>query len=121
MRAYSLDLRERIVAVLDQHQQTQAQVAQTFAVSLSFVKKILRQRRTHGHIAPLGHAGGKPAALHEREHHLLRSHLAQQPDATLCEMQAALQAEAAVTVSVATVTRALQKLELRRKKNADRQ
>jgi transposase len=121
MKAYSLDLRERVVAALDTKEQTQAQVAQTFGVSLSFVKKLVRQRLRHGHIAPLGHAGGKPPKLDENAHQLLRARVAQHPDVTLAELQAHLQAEKALEVSVSTVTRALQTLELRRKKNADRQ
>ena len=45
MRAYSTDLRERVVAAYDAREGTQEQVAARFAVSVSWVRKLLRQRR----------------------------------------------------------------------------
>lgn len=118
MKAYSLDLRQRIVEAADQSEQTQAQVAATFGVDLTFVKKLLRQRREHGTIAPLPHGGGRTAALDSAALAGLRAQVQEQPDASLAELQEHLKENQGVLVSQATVTRALQKLQLRRKKNA---
>jgi len=119
MKAYPIELRERIVAAVDNQVGTRQQIAQLFGVSPWFIKKLLRQRGEQGHIAPLGHAGGQAPKLDEAARQVLRARVEQQPDATLAELQAHLQTEKALQVSAATVTRALQKLELRRKKNAD--
>lgn len=116
MKAYPIELRERIVAAVDHQVGTRQQIADLFSVSPWFVQKLLRQRDELGHIAPVGHAGGQPPKLDEAARQVLRARVEQQPDATLAELQAHLHATAQVQVSVATVTRGLQKLELRRKK-----
>ena len=59
MQAYSNDLRQRVVAAYDAHEGTQEQVAARFAVSTSWVRKLLRQRRTTGSIEPRPHGGGR--------------------------------------------------------------
>lgn len=120
MKAYSLDLRERIVATVDAKTNTQAQVATIFGVSHAFVKKLLRQRRSSGSIAPLPHGGGGTPRLDEPALAVLHAQVQHQPDATLNELARHLAAhpQVGVRVSQATVTRALQKLRLRRKKNA---
>ena len=56
MKAYSLDLRERVVAAC-QTGLTQPAMAAQFSVSLSFVAKLLRRQRTSGNVSalPSGH------------------------------------------------------------------
>ena len=44
MRAYSEDLRVRIVDAVDRHVDSQGKVTALFGVSRTFVKKLLRQR-----------------------------------------------------------------------------
>lgn len=51
MRPYSMDLRERVLAACDDGMQT-AQVAETFAVSQSWVRRLKQRRRETGSIAP---------------------------------------------------------------------
>jgi transposase len=91
MKAYSLDLRERIGRAYAQHLGSQRALASLFAVSLSVVEKLLRRHRTTGELAPRPHAGGcaptcDGAAL-ARIRHLVQT----QPDATLEELCAQLQ------------------------------
>lgn len=62
MHAFSLDLRQRIVEAIDQ-KQTQVQVVARFDVSVSFLRKLLRQRRATGSIAPMPHGGGRAPAF----------------------------------------------------------
>src|SRR4028118_751406 len=62
MRAYSNDLRQRVVAAYDAREGTQEQVAARFAVSASWVRKLLRRRRAIGSIAPTPPGGGPPPA-----------------------------------------------------------
>ncbi len=60
MAAFSLDLRGRIAAAVDAGDSTLVAVAARFAVSLGLVKKLVAQRRRHGHVEPMGHGGGQP-------------------------------------------------------------
>jgi transposase len=60
MKAYSLDLRERVIALVDGGEHSQGAVAKLLEVSRRFVAKLLAQRREVGHFAPLGHGGGGP-------------------------------------------------------------
>ena len=52
MKAYSLDLRQKILRASDQGLGSQCAIAAFFGVSLSFVEKLLRRRRTTGDVAP---------------------------------------------------------------------
>jgi len=90
MATISMDLRQRILKAYDRGDVTRDQVASRFEVSLGMVKKLLRQRRTTGDIAPRYHrCGRKPVILdsHRRQMRLL---LAKRPDLTLEEIRAEL-------------------------------
>ena len=113
---YSLDLRERVVTAVDAGQGTQAQIADRFAVSLGWVEKLLRQRRRAGHIKPLGHRGGAPRRLDERAVAAVRAALHAQPDMALEELRARLRRQARLRVSVSSLWRLVNALDLPRKK-----
>jgi len=85
MRADSQDLRERIVQALQAQEGSQAEVAERFAVSRSFVEKLWRRWRTTGQCAALPHAGGRQRSLRAVET-VLRHEVARQPDCTLAEL-----------------------------------
>ena len=89
MGAYSIDLRQRIVAACDAGQGTQEQLAARFAVSTSRVRKILRQRRTTGSIEPRPRGGGPAPAFDETAGARLREAVRADDDATLLEPAAA--------------------------------
>ena len=116
MRAYSLDLRQKIVQAYDRRVSSQGQVAQTFGVSLSFVEKLLRRWRTTGDISPLPHGGGGQRACDEQAQAVVSGLVKEQPDATLEELCKGLHEEQGIWVSVATMCTELKRLGLRRKK-----
>jgi transposase len=118
MKAYSLDLRERVMAAYEQGRHSIAEVAEQFKVGQTFVKKMLRQKRERGTVMPLAHGGGRQPLLTDKEHRLLRQRIKQQPDASLAELQEHLSAQAGVTVSLPTVHRSLRDSGLTRKKRA---
>ena len=62
MQAYSLDLRERVVAACERGEQRLAQVAGQFRVSIPFISQLLRGKPTTGLVAALPHRSG-PAPL----------------------------------------------------------
>ena len=60
MKAYSTDLRERVVAACDAGDATREQIAARFSVSVPWIRKLLRQRRETGSIEPKPRGGGRP-------------------------------------------------------------
>jgi transposase len=111
MKPYSLDLRQRVLAAVDQGRAHPA-VAAAFAVSTAWIRRLLQRRRQAGSIEPKPHRSGPAPKLGEAELRRLRELVAQQPDATLAELRQRLGAP----VGLMTVCRALRKLRLPLKK-----
>src|SRR5512142_20609 len=114
MKAYSQDLRQRVLRAIDQGK-SQAEVAQTFAISTSTIKRYLKARRERGHVLPKAIAGRpnlKGAALEAGLLEKLRA----QPDATREQPCQLWEATHDIKVSPASITRARQALGWTRKK-----
>lgn len=120
MKAYSTDLREKIVLAYERGDGTWDEVAETFGVGRRTVARLLKLYYAGQSLAPLPHGGGYPATLDEKLLALLQKRVAVQPDATLSELSAHLKSKAKVEVHLSTVCRALQKLGLPRKKKPRR-
>ena len=118
MQAYSLDLRQRVVRAYEQGRRTVAEIAEQFSVSPGFIKKMLRQWRSTGDLAPLPHGGGKPRSLPDALRQKLRRKVRRQDDISLAELQGFLHEEERTSVHLSTVSRALKALGLPRKKSA---
>jgi transposase len=121
MKAYSLDLRQRVVAAYEQGTGSLAEVAEQFNVGQTFLQRMLRQKRARASLAPLAHGGGRQTALSEKARRLLRQKVKEQPDITLAALQEHLVATAGVQVSVPTIHRHLRALGLSHKKRTDGQ
>ena len=106
MRAYSMDLRERVVAAVDDGM-TQEQAAATFGVSVNTVARYLARRRTTGSLAPTTYRHGPVPEKKRRLQAWLPARLAVAADATLAEHAAAFLADDGMVVSLATMSRAL--------------
>ena len=117
MKAYPKELRERVVAAVEQGEHTHTEIANLFQVSRTFIKKMLRWQRAGEDLAP--RQGGGPALLLQApELALLCAEIGACPDATLSELQSALAEKRDITASLPTLCRALQQLALPRKKKA---
>lgn len=116
MAAYSLDLRRKIVDAVERGVGTRSEIAALFGVHESFVYKLLRQKRARGDIAPLPHGGGAVPKLNEEDLIVLTDLVTTTPDATLDELREQIRKQLRIDVSVPTVWRALDLLELSRKK-----
>jgi len=57
-KAYSIDLRERVVATYENERKSIREVAKLFKVSKNFVFNLLKRVRETGHVAPKPHGGG---------------------------------------------------------------
>jgi transposase len=113
MKAYSTDLRERVVAACDARDGTRDQIAARFSVSISWVRKVLRRRRDTGSIAPKPRGGGRAPAFDGDAAARLREAVRADADATLEELGRA----AGVACSAAAVYRALARLAITRKRS----
>ena len=118
MKAYSLDLRQKVLAAALRGDRTVAQVASSFGVGQTFVDKVLALHRAGEDLAPRPHGGGYPARLLPRHEKLLRVAVRRQKDATLEELRAHLAERDGLAVSASTVSRALIRLGLGRKKKS---
>lgn len=109
MKAYSQDLRERIVQTVDEGK-TQAETAHLFKVSLKTVERYIRQRREKGHLLSKPIPGRPPTkrALLEAK---LQPQLEKKPDATLQEHCTTWEAETGIKVSISTMSRAIDHLQ----------
>jgi transposase len=114
MKAYSQDLRERVVRACDEGGHTRQQIAELFGVSTSWIRRLLQRRRTTGSFAPRPHAGGPAPKMDDARRGRLVALAAQQPDATLEELRDRLGAP----VHPSTICRALARLGLTVKKKS---
>lgn len=115
-KAYSIDLRPKIVETYREKEGSIRQVAHRFKVARSFGQKLLKQEQQIGSIAPLSHGGGSNSKL---AHHLaLVQQLVQENnDPTLKELCASVEHNTGIKVAQSTMCRFLQKYQLTRKKN----
>jgi transposase len=118
MKAYSMDLRKRVVQAVDSKEGTHKEIAKTFRVSKAFLEKLLKQRRESGSIEALPHGGGQVPLLNESKESLIANRVEGDNDATLEELCEYLENKTKLRVSISTMCRVLQRLELRRKKNS---
>jgi transposase len=116
MTPYSQDLRQRVLETIQRGDGSVRQIAKRFLVSLSFVIRLLQLHRTTGSVEPRPHGGGNPAVLGPEDLERLRELIRQQPDATLGECRQRL----GLSCSLMTISRALSKLGLPRKKKVPR-
>src|SRR3954454_23659510 len=116
MTPYSQDLRQRVLDTVRRGEGSWRQIARRFLVSVSFVTRLLRTHRDTGSLEPKPHGGGNPAVLTPEDLERLRALIRQQPDATLQECRQRL----GVSCSLLTISRALSRLGLPRKKKVPR-
>ena len=114
MRAYSQDLRERVVRACDEGRGTRPQIAELFDVSTAWIRRLLQRRRETGSFAALPHGGGSAPKMDPDRCSRLLVLVAEQPDATLAKLRDRLGAP----VHLSTVARALVRLGLTVKKKS---
>jgi transposase len=114
MKAYSTDLRERIVQAVERGM-TKSRAARTFVVSLATVKNYVRQLHETGSLAPKP-IPGRPREIPPEQDAALAARVRAAQDATLDELRTAWGQATGVTVSAATMSRALKRLQWTRKK-----
>src|SRR5262245_43092098 len=114
MRAYSNDLRERLVAAVERGEHSLREIAELFSVSLSCLVRLLQHRRRTGSVRPKPHGGVPPRKLDATAEARLLELVQARPDATLAELRVRL----GVPCCLMTMARALQRLGITRKKKS---
>ena len=116
MRAYSLDLRERVINAVESGLYSQMEVSEQFQVSLSFVEKLWHQQNVTGDITPKLYTPG-PKRILEAYGEWIRAAVDEQPDITLEELRDQLAEEHGVSVHPCMMWRELEWLKLPLKKS----
>ena len=108
MKAYSEDLRKKILEALDRGMK-KSEAAKTFGVSRSSVKRYAAARREGRPLAPKKHPGSRPK-LDESARKLLKADVEERPAVTLKERCRFLEEVVGVSVSESTLSRLLRKM-----------
>lgn len=119
MKAYSVDLRTKIVAAHQDQKLSIRKTAAIFSVSKSLVQKLVKQQKIEGNLQPKPR--GKPRYSHLNNSTAeLREIVAAHPDATLLELCELFAQKTGNWVGRTAMCNALQKLGLNRKKKTVR-
>ena len=113
---YGDDLRRKFLYAYDQGEGDLADLADRFAVSLGWAKKISAERNRTGKAERTPHQPGRKPRVAGANQELVIGWVTAQPDLTLAEIQAKLLAEAGIALGVPRVWRLLRKLNVRLKK-----
>jgi transposase len=114
MKAYSEDLRIRVLAALDGGM-SRAQATRTFQVSGSSIDRWRAQRSALGHLRPK-RSPGRPRKIAPTAETRLRAQLRASPDATLPEHISTWADQQGASLSRWTMSRAIARLRFSRKK-----
>jgi transposase len=115
MKAYSEDLRKKIVQVVHQRGMSKSQAARLFSVSLSSVKRYSRLASQGESLAPKK-GGGRPSKADEATKRLLEEDIRKRPAATVAERRHFLQSLTGKSLSEPTLRRLLKRMGFSRKK-----
>ncbi len=108
MRAYSEDLRKKIVAAVERGM-PKAQAARTFDVSLSSVKRYARRVRQGDSLEPKK-SPGRPRKIDEIAQLLLEKDVEERPSATISQRRSFLEHITGTTLSDSTLRRLMKRL-----------
>jgi transposase len=115
MKQYPADFRDRLLRALDAGLE-RAEAARTFGVTDRTIRRWQQQRRETGSVAPQPRPGRR-RLIGATAEAALRAQVRAHPDATLAEHCARWVVDHGVTVSAATMSRALGRLGLPLKKS----
>ncbi len=114
MKAYSSDLRSKILAAVDAGM-SKSEAARVFGVGRSTIKRYAALRRNTGSINPRPRPGKRPTLSRDYDP-ALWVQLEQHPDVVLADHCALWEQQQGMRVSTATMSRAIRRLHWTRKK-----
>ena len=114
MKAYSVDLRKRVLVAYDSGKYSLNQIAKQFQVTTRWIQKLRQQRKQEGSIAPRPPNKGRKPVFQGKDLERLEQFINAHPDATLEETKRHF--SGVVECSIVTIHNTLKRLELRYKK-----
>jgi transposase len=118
MSGYSVDLRERVIKAWE-NGKTQAWIAATFSISVSSIKRYISRYKATGSMAPTQQGREQPL-IKESDAPAIRAMVKRKSDARLAWYCAEWTQATGVKVSPQTMSRALLRFGLPRKKDGQR-
>jgi transposase len=115
MKAYSEDLRKKVVEAVQQRGTSKSEAARLFSISLSSVKRYTRLADRGAPLAPRK-GGGRPPIADDAMRKLLEEDVRARPSATIKERRRFLESFAGKSVSEPTLRRLLKRMGFSRKK-----
>ncbi len=115
MKTYPLELRRRVIKAVDNKIGTKKEIAETFSVSTSWIRKLLQRRRETGSLEPSPRTQGRKPAFGNANLEQLDNFVQEKPDSTLEEIKEHFSGK--VNCSIVAIHSALKRLGWRYKKN----
>ena len=115
MKAYSEDLRRKVVQAVEQRGMSKSQTARFFGISLSSVKRYVRLASQGESLTPRK-GGGRPPKADETTRKLLEEDIRKRPAATVADRRHFLESFAGRSLSEPTLRRLLKRMGFSRKK-----
>jgi len=119
-KAFSKDLRERVVAAYNSGVGTIPKIAELFNLGKSTVNKYLSVYRNTGDLTP-GKSTGRPTILDEQHLSIIKKIILSEPDKRLQDYCIAFKKATGMNIPKSTLWDACQLLDLRRKKRVSTQ
>lgn len=115
MKAYPIELRQRVLDAVDNNVGTREEIADMYHVSTFWIRKLLRQRRQTGDLSPKPRNPGRKPVFQGAILEKLNTYVTDHPDATLEEIKEQFSGQ--VDCSLVTIHNTLKSLGWRYKKN----
>jgi transposase len=116
MKAYSEDLRQKVVQAVHQRGTSKSEAARLFAISLSSVKRYTKLASEGRSLTPRK-GGGRPPKADQTTRKLLEDDICARPTATVRERRHFLMSFAGKSLSEPTLRRLLKRMGFSRKKD----
>ncbi len=120
MKAYSADLRKKVLKAYQNGEGSMRKLAVRFEVSLTFVSGLIKNFRQNGHIRPKPHGGGQTSAINKDGCEFISGLIRRQPKLTLKELCGHYEDKFGKKVCKSAMDRTLKKMNITRKRNAVR-
>jgi transposase len=116
MKAYSEDLRLKVVKAVEEHGTSKSEAARLFGISLSSVKRYTRLASRGEALSPRK-GGGRPPIADDATRKLLEDHILKRPAASVKDRRHFLESFAGKSISEPTLRRLLKRMGFSRKKD----
>jgi transposase len=114
--AYSRDLREKVVGAYEARGESYDRLSELFGIGRATLNRWLRLKRETGNVAKRPYGGGQQSKIAGKGLEVLQRAVRSKNDSTRPELAKVLLKETGLSVSVASVGRALRRLGFTRKK-----